>query len=291
MCIGIHPGQYFDQETGLHYNLNRYYDPKTGRYLRTDPYGEGLNLYAYVFNNPLNWVDPLGYCAVKKFFTLKGQADFWAGFGDFLTSGFGLTYLFDIPSLTEWIRSQWNEQYWGGEDYINYESGLYTAGAFAGDIVGGTLLGVGVAKVGSKVVKGLKGLKAPKSVEHQRLLNVLHQRELGLDPATKTFRAIEAQVGTRLESQIGRRLSRDLSGAADWVDDLGRTFDAVGPIPSKHFNLQSVTKSISSHLNKQGLDKVVVDLRGLSSSQAAQVSRYISNLPSSQSSRIIVLGK
>ena len=66
MCIGIHPGQYFDQETGLHYNLNRYYDPTTGRYLRTDPFGEGLNLYAYVFNNPLNWVDPLGLCAVKR---------------------------------------------------------------------------------------------------------------------------------------------------------------------------------------------------------------------------------
>ena len=45
-------GQYHDAETGLYYNLNRYYDPITGRYLRTDPFGEGLNLYAYVFNNP-----------------------------------------------------------------------------------------------------------------------------------------------------------------------------------------------------------------------------------------------
>ncbi len=31
------PGQYFDQETGLHYNLHRYYNPKTGKYLRVDP--------------------------------------------------------------------------------------------------------------------------------------------------------------------------------------------------------------------------------------------------------------
>jgi RHS repeat-associated protein len=130
-----------------------------------------------------------------------------------------------------------------------------------------------------------------KSAQQQRLLNVLHQRELGLDPATKSFRAIEAQVATRLESQLGRRLSRDLSGAADWVDDLGRTFDAVGPIPSQHFNLQSVTNSIGSHLNKQGLNKVVVDLSGLSSSQASQVSRYISNLPSSQANKIMILGR
>ena len=59
------PGQYFDAETGLYYNLNRYYDPRIGRYLRTDPFGEGLNLYAYVFNNPLSLIDPLGLCAVR----------------------------------------------------------------------------------------------------------------------------------------------------------------------------------------------------------------------------------
>jgi RHS repeat-associated protein len=62
----VGPGQYRDTETGLYYNRNRYYDPAIGRYLQTDPYGEGLNLYAYVFGNPVNWIDPEGLCAVRR---------------------------------------------------------------------------------------------------------------------------------------------------------------------------------------------------------------------------------
>ncbi len=54
-------GQYLDRETGLHYNLFRYYDPVAGRFTQLDPIGlaGGLNEYAYA-PNPLNWVDPLG---------------------------------------------------------------------------------------------------------------------------------------------------------------------------------------------------------------------------------------
>ncbi|SEB18877.1 RHS repeat-associated core domain-containing protein, partial [Marinobacterium iners] len=56
------PGQYFDSETGLHYNYYRDYDPATGRYIESDPIGlaGGLNSYAYVQNNPANWLDPWG---------------------------------------------------------------------------------------------------------------------------------------------------------------------------------------------------------------------------------------
>jgi len=59
------PGQYCDEETGLHYNYHRYYDPSTGRYITPDPIGQngGSNLYVYVENNPISLVDPTGQFA------------------------------------------------------------------------------------------------------------------------------------------------------------------------------------------------------------------------------------
>jgi len=113
-------GMYHDQETGLYYNLHRYYDPQTGRYLQTDPMGDGLNLYAYVYGNPNVLIDPYGLCAVKKFFTLQGQSNFWAGFGDTITLG-----------GTKWIRYQWNKNVWGF-DVVNYDSSIYSIGKWSG---------------------------------------------------------------------------------------------------------------------------------------------------------------
>jgi RHS repeat-associated protein len=63
------PGQYFDAETGLHYNYHRVYDPETGRYLQPDPTGirGGRNhLYVYAGGNPVIWIDPWGLFHYKE---------------------------------------------------------------------------------------------------------------------------------------------------------------------------------------------------------------------------------
>jgi RHS repeat-associated protein len=62
------PGQTYDAETGFFYNLNRYYDPNTGRYTRPDPIGlaGGMNPYVYVGGDPVNSVDPEGLYLNKE---------------------------------------------------------------------------------------------------------------------------------------------------------------------------------------------------------------------------------
>jgi len=62
-----YPGQYWDAETGLHYNYHRYYDPEIGRYISSDPIGfeGGINIYLYAEASPLNHFDSYGLFSTR----------------------------------------------------------------------------------------------------------------------------------------------------------------------------------------------------------------------------------
>ncbi|HRD54962.1 MAG TPA: RHS repeat-associated core domain-containing protein, partial [Parachlamydiaceae bacterium] len=73
-------GQRYDETTKLYHFQNRDYDPFTGRWLTTDPLGfaDGPNLYAYVHNNPLIYVDPYGLSEKSLYESTKERiADVW----------------------------------------------------------------------------------------------------------------------------------------------------------------------------------------------------------------------
>ena len=75
-------GQYFDAETGLHYNRFRYYDPDIGRFLSQDPIGlaGGINTFQYA-PNPTSWTDPFGLSCVPSLIRYKPRDELTAQAG------------------------------------------------------------------------------------------------------------------------------------------------------------------------------------------------------------------
>jgi RHS repeat-associated protein len=121
-----------DTETGLYYYRARHYDPISGRFVQTDPIGTtgGLNFYAYVGNNPVSFIDPLGLDYVDV------AANYSAGFGDSVSLG-----------ITRWIR-----QWIGLGNAVDQCSPSYSAGSWSGFIHGIALGGASLLNAGAKTV-------------------------------------------------------------------------------------------------------------------------------------------
>jgi RHS repeat-associated protein len=68
------------EESGLQYMRNRYYNPTTGRFTQEDPIGlaGGLNLYGFAAGDPVNFSDPFGLCPPAWACDLAVAAGMWA---------------------------------------------------------------------------------------------------------------------------------------------------------------------------------------------------------------------
>ena len=105
-------GQYTDDETGLLYLRNRYYDPTIGRFTQEDPAKDGLNWYVYCANDPVNFVDPLGLLSI----------------GTFCKN--------DVSQLTEQQRKNMNSAINAYEDgFLSYGNMLENLASYGGEII------------------------------------------------------------------------------------------------------------------------------------------------------------
>jgi len=126
-AFGYQSPQTGNEQGGLHLLGHRYYDATLGRFLTRDPIGDGSNWYAYCENSPLAFTDPSG---LKTTFG-SDVGDFFAGMGDRISEGPPGTPFMPQPKnlfTTKLLRVAL-----GVDDQVDYDSGWYSGGEFAGD--------------------------------------------------------------------------------------------------------------------------------------------------------------
>lgn len=134
--------EYFDVETGQIYLRNRYYQPVTGRFTQLDPIRDGLNWYAYCYNNPVAFIDYTGLSGFWSFYRLGFEYDtnqkIYFAPKDCWQRKFGYTDIYDSIAdkvididtrkvFFEYGGKEWRIQFWKG-DYgavTGAEIGLY----------------------------------------------------------------------------------------------------------------------------------------------------------------------
>jgi hypothetical protein len=130
----------------LRYYVFRFYNPMTGRWLSRDQIEEegGINLYAFVLNNPFSFYDPFGLDwtdYIPDWLTSEGVVNFTAGMGDTLSF-----------TITRRIRDAYSEFY----GHVDRCSGMYTAGEWSGVAVS-VAIGGGAGWKAATRLKGFNG--------------------------------------------------------------------------------------------------------------------------------------
>lgn len=113
------PGQYLDGETGLYQNFFRDYDPRTGRYVQSDPIGlrAGLNTYVYVEGKPTSRIDFLGL------FSFPGMGGMSAS--QIMSYGEAQAVMSSPQVQADQAKSEVTWESYYAPDYLTVETSLY----------------------------------------------------------------------------------------------------------------------------------------------------------------------
>ncbi|MEX2338406.1 MAG: RHS repeat-associated core domain-containing protein [Aquisalimonadaceae bacterium] len=184
------PGQYHDEETGLHYNWHRYYDPETGRYITSDPIGleGGLNTYAYVLNNPVNFIDPNGLVTI--IFQANVRIPGWL-------SRFG-------RNRGWWSTSVHGASFGIAESFPFFDGAERDSGIMLGFNVGGEDVGIGSVNMTVGLSRGSVCDLADNNAEVNLTVPGLSG---GLDFSDDSLQGVRLGVGAGLNGGIGVQLT------------------------------------------------------------------------------------
>ncbi|EOV9602889.1 RHS repeat-associated core domain-containing protein, partial [Cronobacter malonaticus] len=181
-------GQYLDRESGLHYNLFRYYDPVAGRYTQMDPIGllGGMNTYSYV-GDPLSEVDPLGLSPCNVNPRLQDRLSKWK---DYKANGGQM-------SMKQWVGHT-RSQPWGHGSRSGYGDWVK---ATSGTVHGNSRLATGLHDVYVIREAGTNKLLhfgetgrgyLTRFAEHQKRFNAL-----GIDVYSTRLATVEGKAAAR----------------------------------------------------------------------------------------------
>jgi len=201
-------GRRYDSESGLYYYRNRMYSPNLGRFISKDPKGyvDGMNLYAYVKNNPLKYLDAFGTTAVKSNSYLS----------DFTQS---ISNAWD--SVSNSVSDSYNEV---KDTVINYGSDALTSvGGGMQVLAGGTMI------LGGSVLDPTPGSLALGTILVAHGSNNFYE---GVNNIKNRFNGVEKQtIGLVREGY--RELSKLITGKEDYGDmayygiDLGTSISGA----------------------------------------------------------------
>ena len=256
-------GQYFDKETGLYYFKNRYYDSELGFFLTKDPMGyvDGPNTYAYVGNDPVNFVDFFGTEKTSNPWKERLKGFFWYGPKELVTGLYELTpidnYIENFQRMKEnpFYMRDLLKQPGGFKEYMKINIGM-TVG---GDAM---LIASEVVSHPIQTIDGVVDYYAEAAQDPQG------QGKIGFDLATFFVSYLKVSKVSQL-TKVGKvdKFTK--------LTNLGKGKSVLGPFPqyinyankigAKHFEVplkywNKMTKAEKLLANQKFLDRAV--LRG-----------------------------